>query len=98
MKNNPQISSGFKWLIALSLGAIGAGILYAQIDIPTDLTNAVQTIKKLIVSPDGISTTNSAVVIDAASGTPLSVSGSVEMGDPSSNSVVGARSSVLAGQ
>jgi len=85
-------------LIALILGGVGAGVLYAQIDIPTNLDNAVQTIKKLIISPDGIGSSNAAVVIDASSGTPLSVSGSVEMGDPSSNSVVGARSSVLAGQ
>ena len=97
MKTNPQIFSKFKLLIALALGVLGAGLLYAQINIPTDLTNAVQTIKKLVISPDGIGSSNAAVTIDANSGTPLSVSGNMEVGNTTTNSVSGLRSSVLGG-
>jgi hypothetical protein len=38
MKTTSPVFSKFKLLIALALGVVGAGLLYAQINIPTDLT------------------------------------------------------------
>jgi hypothetical protein len=50
MKNKTKF---LKLSIAVFLGAGSIGILFAQLQIPTDLDNAVQTIGKIILTPDG---------------------------------------------
>jgi hypothetical protein len=67
MKNHNR-TQFLKQLALLIFGAVFVSVLYAQLDIPTNINNAVQTIGKIVLTPNGQapSATNPAVVtIDA---------------------------------
>lgn len=72
------------WLIVIGF-AIGAGILYvaAGLAIPTNIDNAVQVIKRIYVSSDGVSTTGTSVLVtldSANTETPFKVIGNAQIG------------------
>jgi len=81
------------YLIVIGI-AIGATVLtVGALSIPTNIDNAIQTIKTIYISTDGVSTTgnNVIVTVDNISGAALTVRGNMNVGDRS-GSVVGQRS------
>ncbi|HCY20834.1 TPA: hypothetical protein DIC40_03115 [Patescibacteria group bacterium] len=57
-----------KFGIAVLLGAgVVGGLLYAQLNIPTDIDNAVMTIKQINITSDGQATTPKIVIDGSAS-------------------------------
>lgn len=88
MKKTINFLKSFVWVI---LGII-LGITVLTVDalsIPTNIDNAIQTIKTVYISTDGISTTgdNVVVTIDNTSGAALTVRGNMYVGDRSGSIV-----------
>ena len=93
-----------KFGIAVLLGAgVVGGLLYAQLNIPTDIDNAVMTIKQINITSDGQATTPKIVIDGSASdGNFLKVEWSILMGSITGsigqiNKVSGDKSSILWG-
>ena len=73
------------YLIVIGI-AIGATVLtVGALSIPTNIDNAIQTIKTIYISTNGISTTGDSVIvkIDNVSGAALTVRGNMNVGDRS---------------
>jgi hypothetical protein len=96
MTNKPKF---LKLGIAVLLGAGITGILYAQLSIPTNINNAIQTIKEIRVTSDGTEAGATLLRINGAGADAvLQVAGSISMGTitgAQTNKVSGDRSSVF---
>lgn len=78
--NNAQF---FKSLILWVFGLAFAGILYANLDIPTNISNAVQTIKEIRLTTDGQSSSTPTLRLNgnpAAGEATLQISGNIIAG------------------
>ncbi|HCB51642.1 TPA: hypothetical protein DEP21_03640 [Patescibacteria group bacterium] len=87
-------------MIALALGTVASSVMYAQLDIPTNINNAVQTIKTIVITSNGNQSGTPVMMLNSGS-TTLQVSGSISMGTINGtevNTVIGDRSSVLGGR
>lgn len=94
MKKTVNFLKSFVWVILWII--LGITVLTVDaLSIPTNIDNAVQTIKTVYISTDGISTTGDNVVvrIDNVSGAALTVRGNMNVGDRA-NSVSGTWSTV----
>lgn len=87
-----------KVAISVIVGGLLAGTMYAQLDIPTNIKNAIQTIQEIRVTSDGTNAGNTLIRLNGngASAT-MTISGTAIVGDTSTNSINGTRSSVLGG-
>ncbi|MDD3263022.1 MAG: tail fiber domain-containing protein [Candidatus Absconditabacteria bacterium] len=85
-----------KFAIAVILGAGLAGALYAQLQIESSIDNSVMTIKQINLTADG-KDGPAIITLDGSSATPVTVKGSMIVGDTASNKVSGIRSSIYGG-
>ncbi len=80
MKNQNR-TQFLKQLALLIFGAVFVSVLYAQLDIPTNINNAVQTIQTIVVTDNGRSDGNKVMILNSGgTASALQVSGSVVAG------------------
>ena len=102
MKNQDR-TQFLKKLALVVFGIWFAGVMYAQLSIPTNIDNAVQTIREVHVTTNGQDSSTPTVIINGnpSSGVaPLQVSGNVVMGSytwADANTVVWDRSAAVGG-
>jgi hypothetical protein len=81
MKNHNR-TQFLKQLALLFFGAVFVSVLYAQLDIPTNINNAVQTIQTIVVTDNGRSDGNKVMILNSGGNNPtLQVSGSMVAGN-----------------
>jgi len=80
MKNHNK-TQFLKQLTLLLAGLFSAGVLYAQLDIPTNIDNAKQTIQTIVVTDNGRADGNKVMILNSGgTAAALQVSGSVVVG------------------
>ena len=80
--------------VAVILGTSLAGLMYAQLSIPTNIENAEMTIKKINLTANGQDGT-AIVTLDGSSATPVQIQWSTSIGDTATNKLSGQKSSIL---
>ena len=91
------LKSSYLLIIGIVIGATILTVGAAGLTIPTSIDNAVEVIKTIYISSDGVSTgtsSNVIVAIDSNSGNALKVYGNAQVGS-TGNKALGEYSSVL---
>jgi hypothetical protein len=101
MKNQNRTQL-FKQFALLIVGALSVGLIYAQLSIPTNINNAVQTIKEIRLTTDGTNSGQPVILLNGSGASnALQVSGNIVAGksmgadDGTLNKIIGFFSSIV---